>query len=209
MSDIKLINVETSGELAKSVRNAQHSIDCNGNVLVKECKFGQKGYNCLEICLNKNYNANSVIVEDCDFTGALANNAISIFGTVSNSTVLVKNCKFESVSNAIRLSNKMNATNVNITFKDCEFTSKETGDYEAVVLCQDYTSQTNEEVENNNLFASNKLTLRFDNCSFQGVKIEHGFDISKLVYVYRDKADTKLLKYNNENKSKYPNIIIL
>jgi hypothetical protein len=183
--NIKIVGLKTSGKLLQKAKtasgatksqNAQHSINCNGDVVIRDCSFDQDGYNCLEIGLNKAYNPSNVTIENCNFTGSLSNNAILIFGTQDNATITIKNCTFKDVSNAVRLSNKTNATGINVVFENCKVESwDKTPAWAGFLILEDYTTKyvsADDCAATANLFAPEKMQITFKNCYGPYGKIE-------------------------------------
>ena len=194
-----------NGTLPKSVSNAMLSINTDDEVVIKGCDIGQNGYNCVEIGLNDTA-PKKVTIKNCNFTGTLSNNAISIFATADNAVVNIENCNFSSVSNVLRLSNRTNATGVKIRFTNCTWDHLEDDpEYKAVVICQDYTSASQAETIEANRFGSNKIEITFNNCTGEDGNIVTlpedsswaGTGEGKLVYVFANKWD-------NEERGKVP-----
>lgn len=171
---VKLTGVTTSGDLPKTKSNAAWKINTSDEVVIDSSTFGQTGYNCIEIGLN-NTAPKKITISGIDFTGALTNNAISIFDTANDAIVEIKNCTFDSVSNAIRLSNRSNVKcTLNIT--DCHVEKWETENptYAGMLLFQDYTSTTEEQSRTDNRFGPDKITVNITNCT-------HGSEKTKIV----------------------------
>ena len=190
--DINISNLQTAGDLATTVSNAQVSINNEGYVQITNCTIGSNGYNGIEIGLQKT--VKSVLIDNVNFTSDLKNNAISIFDTANNATVTISNCNFEKCSNPLRISNR-SGNKVTINFVNCNFVQWQKGQYAGCVLCQDYTSKTKEEATENNLFSADKVSINFINCYHEGKKIAFESveqiagtkDANQLVYVYVDK----------------------
>lgn len=220
MSDISIYGLKTSGTLAKSISNAQHSLNCNGDVVVRDCTFGQDGYNCLEIGLQNGYNPKNVLIENCTFEGTLSNNAILVFGTQNDAVITIRNCHFKSVSNGLRLSNKTNATNVVVNLENCTCDSWEgTPAYAGFILLQDYTTKYTSASENPataNLFAPEKITINFKNCYGPQGKIMgsvedicgSGIADKQVIYVYAnyEKEGNKAAVVPFGDGSRYPTV---
>ena len=194
-----------NGTLPKSVSNAMLSINTDDEVVIKGCDIGQNGYNCVEIGLNDTA-PKKVTIKNCNFTGTLSNNAISIFATADNAVVNIENCNFSSVSNVLRLSNRTNATGVKINFTNCTWDHLEDDpEYKAVVICQDYTSASQAETIEANRFGGNKIEINFNNCTGEDGNIITlpedsswaGTGEGRLIYVFANKWD-------NEERGKVP-----
>ena len=171
--DIAVSSLTTSGNLAKSNSNAMMSFNSPEYVTIKDSALGESGYNCVEIGLKTVDNApvvpKGVLIENIDFSGTCSNNAISIFGAQDNAIITVKDCTFTKVSNAFRWSNRTNSKGVVINFINCDFVEVDSNpQWSAFFLCQDYTSATAALVEENNLFAPEKLTINCINCTYKG-----------------------------------------
>lgn len=156
------------GSQPKSQGNASLSITSGGVVSVHDLKFAKDdgAYNALEIGLTKGVDATSVLIEGITFDGKLLNNAISIFGTADNATIIVRNCTFASCSNAVRLSNRTAATGVSVTFENCHLLES-TGEeiYRGFLMMQDHSSTSAADALSRNIFGSDKLSVSFINCT--------------------------------------------
>ena len=199
--DIAISGLTTSGNLPKATSNAMMSFESPEYVTIKDSTLGETGYNCVEIGLSKKDSNNNrivpkgVLIENINFTGTCSNNAISVFGAQDNAIITVKDCTFNKVSNAFRWSNDTNSTGVVINFINCDFIDVEDSlEYHAVMLCQDWLSAA-AEIDTNNRFAPEKLTVNFINCKYEGKDLVAVDDISticnsktadQLVYTYFD-----------------------
>lgn len=203
--DVIISDNHSVGELAKSISNAAVSIDTNETVMIKDCTSSQLGYNGIEIGLN-NTAPKKVTIRNCDFTGNLSNNAISIFATADNAIITIENCHFSSVSNVLRLSNRTNANNVKVNFINCSWDHLDSDtEWKSVVICQDYTSASQAETISANRFGNNKIEINFINCTGENGSITAlpadgswaGTGEGKLIYVYAN-------KWANEESGKVP-----
>ena len=207
--DVNFSGLTTTGTLAKSVSNAQVSINNEGYVQVTNSEINQNSYNAIEIGLSKT--TKSIVIDNVKFNSTLSNNAISIFDTEDNATVTISNCVFENCSNPLRISNK-HGNKVVVNLVNCEFKQwQQIPDYAGCVICQDYTSTSAAAATEANLFAPDKVFINFINCKHNGEKI--AFDDpatvcgtrnadTQLVYVYVDKSG--LIAY--QDGSRYPTI---
>ena len=167
MKRIVLNNINAKGEMTPAqykskYGNAMHSLNVDGgSVLVKDCKFGQNGYNCIEIGLNASIEPpKSVEIINCDFTGVLTNNAILIFATQPGASITIKNCHFASVSNVLRISNRTAAAGINVTIEDCVVDKWDANpQYAGLFILEDYTSKNMGEYEEANRFGPDKLSI--------------------------------------------------
>ena len=197
---VSVSNYESTGSYPKSRGNAQVVVKSDDYVEFKNSTFGMtSGYNCIEIGLDTaSVPPKGVLVENCDFTQALSNNAIIVFGHQEDAVVRIKNCTFGNVSNVLRISNRTNAKGTFI-FEDCTFAGFDSDlNYTGAVICEDYTSKSVAKEEENNLFAPEKIKIKFINCTGpNGNKIVGDPDPSvysgsrnsnQLVYVYNDYA---------------------
>lgn len=216
--DVEIKGTEFSGEFAKSTSNAVVSLNSAEYVTIKDATFDatSSAYNAIEIGLTSAVSTlpKSVLIENCKFEGALSNNAILVFATQDNAVININNCTFENVSNVLRLSNRTNAKNITVNVTNCTVNKwDENPDYAGFLICEDYTSTTAANAEENNLFGDGKITVNFINLVGPNGKVTAPSDMStvcgsrdanQLVYVYRDKSG--LVPYN---ESKYPVIHIL
>lgn len=195
---VNLTDINSTGTIDRQTQgNAAFSVNTTGDtVRISNCKFGQTGYNALEIGLSaETANVKNIVIENCEFADA-SNNSILIFRTAANAVVTIKKCTFGNVSNAIRISNANNQS-VTVNVIDCAIASVDKNlDYTGIVLCQDYTSKTVEEAEANNLFAPEKVKFNFVNVTVGGKKVVAGNPeeqfgsktAEQILYVYRDAA---------------------
>lgn len=211
---VNLTDINSTGTIDKQTQgNAAFSVNTTGDtVRISNCKFGQTGYNALEIGLNAaTANVKNIVIENCEFADA-ANNSILVFRTAADAVITIKKCTFGNVSNAIRISNADNHS-VTVNVIDCAIASVDKNlDYTGIVLCQDYTSKTVEEAEANNLFAPEKVKFNFVNVTVGGKKIVAGNPeeqfgsktAEQILYVYRN-ADASLVGYD---ATKFPAVTI-
>lgn len=211
---VNLTDIKSTGTIDKQTQgNAAFSVNTTGDtVRISNCKFGQTGYNALEIGLNAaTANVKNIVIENCEFADA-ANNSILVFRTAADAVITIKKCTFGNVSNAIRISNADNHS-VTVNVIDCAIASVDKNlDYTGIVLCQDYTSKTVEEAEANNLFAPEKVKFNFVNVTIGGKKVVAGNPEEQfgsktpeqILYVYRD-ADRSLVGYD---ATKFPAVTI-
>ena len=167
INNLKAVGTLTAKEQRTQFKNAQYSLNTPEDVVIKNCSFGLNGYNCLEIGLNASIQPpKSVTIEDCDFCGTLANNAILIFATQDNAVINIRNCHFTALSNLLRLSNRTNATGVVVNIENCQIDAYETiPEWRGLFLMENYTDKTLEDIEANNRFSPDKITINIDNVS--------------------------------------------
>lgn len=195
---VNLTDIKSTGTIDKQTQgNAAFSVNTTGDTIrISNCKFGQTGYNALEIGLSaETANVKNIVIENCEFADA-SNNSILIYRTAANAVVTIKKCTFGNVSNAIRISNANNQS-VTVNVIDCDIASVDSNlDYTGIVLCQDYTSKTVEDAEANNLFAPEKVKFNFVNVTVGSKKVVAGNPeeqfgsktAEQILYVYRDAA---------------------
>ena len=177
---VTLDGVTLSGSQPKANGNAMMSINDAQTVTISNLTMGKTdGYNTIEIGLNSTTLPSEINIENVRFEEAISNNAILIFGTQSDATVNIADCYFKEVSNVLRLSNKTNATNIKVNIKDCTVDQWEsTPAYAGFLICEDYTSTTEENAKQNNLFGNGKITVTFDNVTGPHGKIDFSNDIA-------------------------------
>ena len=202
---VNLTDINSTGTIDRQTQgNAAFSVNTTGDTIrISNCKFGQTGYNALEIGLSaETANVKNIVIENCEFADA-SNNSILIFRTAANAVVTIKKCTFGNVSNAIRISNANNQS-VTVNVIDCAIASVDKNlDYTGIVICEDYTSKTVEEAEANNLFAPEKVKFNFVNVTVGGEKVVAGNPeeqfgsktAEQILYVYRD-AGKSLVGYD-------------
>ena len=161
--DVTLKGFSNSGNLPKATSNAAVKIKSDDYVVITGATLAQTGYNSIEIGLGTtDYNpaAKNILIDSCDFSASLSNNAISIFSQQENAVITISNCHFASVSNCIRISNRTN-THATYNFINCTCDNWDTSEYAGFLLLQDYTAKTAEQAQADNRFA--KLKLNFVN----------------------------------------------
>ena len=197
--NVTIDGLTTTGSITTDVSNAAIRVTTNEDVVITNSNIGQSGYNVIEIGLAAGSAPKSVLIKDCDFTGTMSNNAISIFALADNAVVNIENCHFASVSNVFRWSNRTNATGVVFNIKNCTWDSLEPREnYRSVFLLQDYTSANADAVYTNDFFNSTKLTINFIDCvgtdgepvalgANETATDRFGTGDGKLVYLYADR----------------------
>ena len=160
-NDINVQAISLTGNLPKETSNAQLKINTSEYVKITKSSFAQTGYNAVEVGLQTA--PKNVIIDGLDFTAPLSNNAILIFQHQDDAVITISNCHFADVSNAVRISNKLNKrATVNII--NCTVDKWDTRpEWAGFLIMQDYSSGSQEAEETNNLFAPDKLTINFIN----------------------------------------------
>lgn len=206
-NDIVIIeNLETSGNLPKTTSNKAISINTNDVAIINSSYINQSGYNAIEIGLN-NTAPREVNISGVEFNGKLANNAISLFAHAPNAELNITDCVFDSVSNAIRISNRDNVP-LTINLTNCQINEWDSNpEYAGILIFQDYTSKSESIAHTEKRFAN--ITVNFNNViGPDGNKIlpetlsnvlPGGTD-EQIAYVYYDKGG--LISY--ENGDEYP-----
>ena len=198
-------NLSISGSFPKnSGGNAVVKINDSNNVSFSNLTFDSSDvYNGIEIGLNSEGEnlPKNVLFDNCKFTGKFTNNAILVFGTQENATITLNNCSFESISNALRISNKANVRGLTVNIINCSVDEWESrpdySDYVGFLILEDYTSKGSEAIAENNLFGDGKITINFINLMYKGVKVLPSDiksvcgtkDENQVVYVCHDYAD--------------------
>lgn len=196
-----LSNSEITGTYdKKTMGNTIMSVHAEDEVVIKDTVITpEKAYNGIEIGLTTGL-AKTITIDNVKFNGVFSNNTINIFGTQDNAVITIRNCHFEQVSNPIRISNRTN-TRCTINIIDCTVNKWESGEYAGLMLCQDYT--TNGE---DNLFGDGKITINITNLTTPDGKLVKAEpeticgtkDDNQIIYVY---ANSKVIDYD---KTKYP-----
>ena len=163
--DFGASNINLEGDLPKSTSNAQLKIQSPEYVKITNSVLNQTGYNTIEIGLDSGtLPPKNIIIDNIDFTATMTNNAILIFGHQDDAVITISNCHFASVSNAVRISNRLNKRGT-FNFINCTCDKWDVNPtWAGFVICQDYTSGSKEAEESNNLFAPDKITINFINC---------------------------------------------
>ena len=193
--DIDIKNVSMDGIYDKNkLGNSMSNLHSDSFITIKDCVIDpETAYNGFEIGLTSGL-AKGILINNCNFKGVFSNNAINIFGQEDDCIITISNCHFSSVSNMLRLSNRTNEKCI-INIINCIIDKWETGNpaYAGPIICQDYTSTSLAEAQENNLFGNGKITINIQNLiKPDGTKVEPVSDIStvcgsglnQLVYVY-------------------------
>jgi hypothetical protein len=199
---ISMQNFSNSGDLPKSTSNAAVKLNSNDTVIINKSNFSQTGYNSIEIGLN-NTAPKSISIDGLDFTAPLSNNAILIFAHAKDAVINISNCHFADVSNALRLSNRLNVpATVNIV--NCTVDKWDSRDkWAGFLIMEDYTSNTAEDAIAAKRFTN--LTINFVNVKGPGGKLIKPDDIASIcgtsnamqaIYVYHD-ADDEVKPYSS------------
>lgn len=200
---ISIQNFSNSGDLPKSTSNAAIKLNSNDTVIINKSNFSQTGYNSVEIGLN-NTAPKSISIDGLDFTAPLSNNAILIFAHAKDAVINISNCHFADVSNALRLSNRLNVpATVNIV--NCTVDKWDSRDkWAGFLIMEDYTSNTAEDAIAAKRFTN--LTINFVNVKGPGGKLIKPDDVASIcgtnnaaqqvIYVYHD-ADDEVKPYSS------------
>lgn len=199
---ISIQNFSNSGDLPKSTSNAAVKLNSNDTIIINKSNFSQTGYNSVEIGLN-NTAPKSISIDGLDFTAPLSNNAILIFAHAKDAVINISNCHFADVSNALRLSNRLNVpATVNIV--NCTVDKWDSRDkWAGFLIMGDYTSNTAEDAIAAKRFTN--LTINFVNVKGPGGKLIKPDDIASIcgtsnamqaIYVYHE-ADDEVKPYSS------------
>ena len=196
-NDVTVQSLSLTGDLPKATSNAQVKINTSEYVKITKSSFAQTGYNAVEIGLQTA--PKNVIIDGLDFTAPLSNNAILIFQHQDDAVITISNCHFAEVSNAVRISNKLNkratVNIINCTVDKWDARSEWAG----FLIMQDYTSGSVEAEETNNLFAPDKLTINFINVVGPDGKVIKPTNLAEvcgtsdenqIIYVWNSKGGT-------------------
>lgn len=201
---VNVQNFSNSGNLPKEQSNAAVKLDSNDTVIINKSNFKQTGYNSVEIGLN-NTAPKSITIDGLDFSAKLDNNAILIFAHAENAVINISNCHFTDVSNALRLSNRLNVpATVNII--NCTVDKWDSrGKWAGFLIMEDYTSKSADDAMTAKRFAN--ITVNFVNVKGpEGklIKPDNVADIcgtqdpaTQCVYVYHD-ADKEVKAYSTD-----------
>lgn len=172
--DVEAKDLNISGSFPKANGNTVISVNNAEFIVFKDMVFdASEVYNGIEIGLASNsVLPKNILFDNCKFQGEFSNNAILVFGTQDNAIITLNNCYFEKISNALRLSNKSNASGVVVNINNCTVDQWETGaPWQGFLICEDYTSKSEEEANTNNLFGDGKIIVNFNNLIHAGEKV--------------------------------------
>lgn len=200
---ISMQNFSNSGDLPKSTSNAAIKLNSNDTIIINKSSFSQTGYNSVEIGLN-NTAPKSISIDGLDFTAPLSNNAILIFAHAKDAVINISNCHFADVSNALRLSNRLNVP-ATINIVNCTVDKWDSRDkWAGFLIMEDYTSSTAEDAIAAKRFTN--LTINFVNVKGPGGKLIKPDDVASIcgtsnaaqqvIYVYHD-ADDEVKPYSS------------
>ena len=166
-------NLNVTGDFPKASGNAVISLNEAEYITFKDMVFSSENvYNGVEIGLSSTVLPKNILFENCKFEGTFSNNTILVFGTQDNATITLSNCEFGKISNALRLSNKSNAKNITVNVVNCSVEQWDTkAPWQGFLMCEDYTSKTEEEAATNNLYGDGKIKVNFINLYHQGKKV--------------------------------------
>lgn len=214
--DVEAKDLNISGSFPKANGNTVISVNNAEFIVFKDMVFdASEVYNGIEIGLASNsVFPKNILFDNCKFQGEFSNNAILVFGTQDNAIITLNNCYFEKISNALRISNKMNAKGVVVNINNCTVDQWDTRvPWQGFLILEDYTSKSDEEALANNLFAPEKITINFNNLVYQGKKVMPEDvasvcgtkDENQVVYVCIDSASdgNYVVAYD---KNRYPTI---
>lgn len=202
---VELNNVIVDGNIDKETSNAGVIVNSEDNMVIDGMEFNATGYNSVEVGLNSL--PKNVTIRNCKFIGKMSNNAISVFGLQEGGQLLIQDCEFEDVSNAVRLSNKENVA-YNVKIERCKCKNWVTGNYAGFLLFQDYNSKTWSAAVAANQAA--KLNIEFVDCvgpndvPMVGELANHAAlkEEGQWIYCY---AANKIIQYA-ENPEMYPTV---
>ena len=210
-SDVELKSATIQGDFPKATSNAIMVVNDAEHISVKDTVVNATTYNCLEIGTAQ-IMPKSVLIENCQFKGTFANNAIIVFGTQDNATININNCYFENVSNILRLSNRTNAKNVVVNITNCVCDKWDASEYAGAILLQDYVSKTAQEVANNNFFGDGKITINISNLITPNGKLVKPSNLAEICGSKTDKQVIYIYDSVNSvrayNETIYPNVNI-
>jgi hypothetical protein len=172
--DVESKDLNISGSFPKADGNTAVSVNNAEFIVFKDMVFNASEiYNGIEIGLAENsVLPKNILFDNCKFQGDFSNNAILVFGTQDNAVITLSNCYFEKISNALRLSNKSNAKGVVVNINNCTVDQWETRTpWQGFLICEDYTSKSEEEANTNNLFGDGKIIVNFNNLIHAGEKV--------------------------------------
>lgn len=172
--DVESKDLNISGSFPKADGNTAVSVNNAEFIVFKDMVFNASEiYNGIEIGLAENsVLPKNILFDNCKFQGDFSNNAILVFGTQDNAVITLSNCYFEKISNALRLSNKSNAKGVVVNINNCTVNQWETrAPWQGFLICEDYTSKSEEEANTNNLFGDGKIIVNFNNLIHAGEKV--------------------------------------
>lgn len=216
--DVEAKDLNISGSFPKANGNAVISVNNAEFIVFKDMVFdASEVYNGIEIGLASNsVLPKNILFDNCKFQGEFSNNAILVFGTQDNAIITLNNCYFEKISNALRISNKMNAKGVVVNINNCTVDQWDTrAPWQGFLILEDYTSKSDEEALANNLFAPEKITINFNNLVYQGKKVMPEDvasvcgtkDENQVVYASIDSAsDGNYVYVVAYDKNRYPTI---
>lgn len=203
-------NTNVSGLLPQKISDYVFNICADKYVTVKDCNFTMENcYNNIEVGYNLGL-AKYIIIENVNFNGLTANNAINVYGMANNGVLTISNCHFENVANVLKISNRA-LTNFTINLINCtcdKWTDRTP--YNGLIHLEDYTSLDTETANKNNMFK--KLIINIQNCKGPNGIIKSVNDLSticgsqddnQLIYMYDEYR-----KFSTYNVDTWPTINI-
>lgn len=213
--DVESKDLNISGSFPKADGNTAVSVNNAEFIVFKDMVFNASEiYNGIEIGLAENsVLPKNILFDNCKFQGDFSNNAILVFGTQDNAVITLSNCYFEKISNALRLSNKSNAKGVVVNINNCTVDQWETrAPWQGFLICEDYTSKSEEEANTNNLFGDGKIIVNFNNLIHAGEKVNPTDPASvcgtknndQVVFVFRDAVTNPEDSCLSYDQAKFP-----
>lgn len=197
---LDLTKYVNTGEYPKSLSNSQISLNAKGRITVRDSMLSQLGYNAMEIALESGYDPTEILISNVNFNAgeyAAVNNAISIFSWASGAVITIKNCKFKYVSNALRISNRLNVP-ATINIINCSVDRWDPSEnFAGFMVMEDYTSGSIEVEESENRFRN--IVINVENLTLpNGSKLSSPDNLSdicgtgnadsQIFYIYNDKG---------------------
>lgn len=191
--EIQVKDTSVTGIIPKIISDCIISARADKYVTVKDCTFNMENcFNVLEIGKNTGL-AKCIVIDNIDFGGLVANNAINVYGMADGGILNITNCHFDNVSNILRLTNRGN-TSWTVNIINCTCDNWETGLYGGAILLQDDTSLDADAANANDMFS--KLTINIQNLTKpDGTKLIMPTDLSticatgddnQIIYMYDD-----------------------
>ena len=168
--EVVLDGYQSSGSIDGSKNHAQLNVMSNDHVTVKNCTFGQSGYNGIQFGVSGT-TPKSITIEDCVIDGDMTNNTFNVYGHADGCIITLKNVHFKGKSsNPLRFGNAEN-TKATVNVINCKFDHWESGSpWQGCICLQDHVAKSVEEAAERNVFASEKMKFSFVNCYGPGNK---------------------------------------
>lgn len=177
--DVTVKSLTLTGVVPLKISSGLIKVHADGYVSISDCTLNPETcYNGIEIGKNAGL-AKSIVIDNVDFAGHFANNAIQIFGMANNGVITISNCHFADVFNVLKICNRVNYTTI-VNMVNCTIDKWTDAPYAGLIAFEDVTSKSKEEANENNLFGNGKVIVNIQNITGPNGKIVRPDNIASI-----------------------------